>query len=158
MSFSSDPGLLANQLPISNDIPKEWEKFQEFIELWIKRNTSAVNSKEGGLYSLNEILSFKQYYTINNPNVFRNVYRKSFDFVALNGGNIAVGAALSFAHGITGLYQSGLVYAQCTSVTPTYFSVMGQAQVWLDATNVHFTNSSGSILSSAIVVAEYLKN
>jgi hypothetical protein len=157
MSFSSDPGLLANQLPISNDIPKEWEKFQEFMELWIKRNTNAVNSKEGGLYSLSEIFSFKQYYTVNNPNVFRNVYRKSFDFVALHGGNIAVGAALSFPHSITGLKQSGLVYAQCTSVTPTYFSVMGPTLVCLDALNVNFTNSSGVVLSSVIVVAEYLK-
>ena len=163
MSFTSDPGLQANQLPISVDVPKDWDKFQEFIELWIKRNTNAVNTKEGGLYSLSEIFSFKQYFTINNPNVFRNVYRKTFDMVSLNGGNIAIGATVSSAHNITGLKYQTMAYAGCTQLDGSGnlllgFSVMGNNDVWLDPMNVNFKNNSGVILGSVLAVAEYLKN
>lgn len=160
MSGVSDPAMNANQLPISIEFPREEERFYEILSLWQKRVSSAVNSKNGGLHTLIETFSFKQYFTPGDPNVFRNVYRKCFDMVALNGGgSIGAGATVSFAHNITGLLFAGDIKADCTGNTPTkYFSEMGPNSVWLDATNVNFKNDSGSILTSVIVIAEYLKN
>lgn len=158
MTFSSDPALQVNQLPISIEFPKEQERFYEILTLWAKRVTNAVNSKEGGLYTLEELFDFKQFFTAGNPNVFRNNYRKTFDLTGLNGGNIPGGATVSFPHNITGLTQVTMVYAGCTSVTPIYFSVM-YPNVYLDAVNINFTNPLPAIaLSTVIAVAEYLKN
>lgn len=158
MSVSSDQPLLVNQLPISFEIPKDPDRFHDIMSLWIKRVANAVNSKEGGLYSLNELFNSNQYYNINDVNTFRNVYRKTFDLVNLNGGNIGAGSTVAFPHGITGLFQAAIIYAGCTSVTPTYFSVMGQPTVYLDNVNVNFTNPLGVALTAVMVVAEYLKN
>lgn len=159
MSVSSDPALLVNQLPISVEFPRDSEKFLEILSELYKRIANSVNTKEGGLYTLQEFYDFKQYYTLTNTGVFRNNYRKVFDLVSLNGGNIDGGATVSFAHGITGLAFGTMVYAGCTSVTPTYFSVMGQPTIYLDANNINFTNPLGATaLTSVIAVCEYLKN
>jgi hypothetical protein len=159
MSSPTDFTLIANQLPISQEFPKDQDRFLETLTLWEKRVANAVNSKEGGLYSLQEIFSFKQYFTLNNPGVFRNVYRKCFDMVDLNAGPIAGGATVAFPHGIVGLFESGDIKADCTSATPTYFSVMGQPTVYLDAVNVNFTNPlPATALTKVVVIAEYLKN
>lgn len=157
MSFSSDGALLINQLPLSQEFPEDDARFLETLTLWAKQVASAVNSKEGGLFSLQELFNSHQYFTQGNPNVFRNVYRKTFDLVDLNGGNIGAGATVAFPHNITGLLAATIVYAGCTSVTLTYFSVMGQPSVYLDAVNVNFTNPLGVALNSVLVVAEYLK-
>lgn len=159
MSFSSDPALLVNQLPISVEMPKDFEQFREIMSELYKRIANSTNTKEGALYSLQEFSNFKQYYTTTNTGVFRNVYRKVFDLVNLNGGNIGAGATVAFAHGITGLSETALIYAGCTSATPTYFSVMGPTDVWLDAVNINFTNPLGAVaLTKVSAVCEYLKN
>ena len=157
MSFSSDQALLVNQLPIAIDFEKEDKRFDEKLTLWAKDVGNTANTKTGGLYNLVELFNSNQYFTQGNPNVFRNVYRKTFDMVNLNGGNIGAGATVSFPHNISGLSSAALVYAGCTSTTPTYFSVMGQPTVYLSATNVNFTNPLGVALTAVYVVAEYLK-
>ena len=156
-SISNQPSQV-NQLPIAVDVPKDPAQLQEFLTLWLKRTNDAVNSKEGALYSLQEFINFNQYFTQKNPNQFRSVYRKVFDLVNLNGGNIPGNGAVSFPHGITGLFQSTLIYAGCTTTQPHYFSTMGNVNVYLDATNVNFTNPSAAPLTACMVVAEYLKN
>lgn len=160
MSISNDPALVANQLPISIEFPREEERFYEILTLWAKRVTNAVNTKEGGLYTLYEQMNFKQYYKLTDVNTLRNEYRKVFDMVNLNGGNIAPGVTVSFNHNIVGLFQAGLIYAQCTSndANSIYFSVMGSNDVWLDNTLVYFKNNSIYTLKAVILVAEYLKN
>ena len=157
MSFSNDMPLLVNQLPISVDFPKEQEKFLETLSLLYKRIANAVNTKEGGLFSIQELFNSQQYFVSGVPNTFRNVYRKTFDLVNLNGGNIAGGVTVSFPHNITGLKYSTLIYASCTSVIPTFFTVV-YPSVYLDTTNVNFTNPLPAIALNAVyVVAEYLK-
>lgn len=158
MSFSGDIALQVNQLPLTIDIPKDPDEMRQSLLLYLKQMANSLNTKEGALYTLQELYDFKQYYTINNPNVFRNNYRSVFDLVQINGGNISGGATVAFPHNIKGLLYGTMVYAGCTSVTPTYFSVMGATAVWLDATNINFTNPlSGTALSSVIAVCEYLK-
>src|SRR5215467_13270766 len=124
MSISSDQPLLVNQLPISIEFPKEEERFYDVLTLWATRVANAVNSKEGSLYTLQELFDFKQYFTANNSTVFRNDYRKTFDITGLNGGPIAGGATVNFAHNIVGMQQGTLIYATCTTATGVTFTVV----------------------------------
>lgn len=160
MSFTSDNPIQSNQLPISIEFPDtDDENFNEVLSLTYKRIADSSNTKEGALYTLNEVANFRKFFTPANPQRTRNSYRKVFDLVALNGGNIGAGAAVFFPHNITGLKESDLIYASCTSTdaSPRRFSIMG-ITVYLDNTNVYFTNPLGVSLSQAIVVANYLKN
>lgn len=116
-----------------------------------------MNTKEGAYYLPQELANYKQLYTRGNNQKLRNGYRRVFDLIALNGGNIGAGAAVSFPHNISGLAGTLIIYANCTSTVPNYFSVMGYPDVYLDSTNVNFTNPTAQILSQCDVVAEYVK-
>lgn len=157
MGFSSDKSLQSNQLPISVEFPLEPDQLRNTLDISYKRIVSSVNTKEGALYTLDEQANFKKVYDINDTQNFRSGYRKVFDLVDLNGGNIGAGATVAFPHNITGLFNTIIIYASCTSVTPIYFTVV-YPNVYLDAVNVNFTNPLGVALTQAMVVAEYLKN
>ncbi len=85
MTFSSDNSLSTNQLPISLDVNPEEEGFQSILVLYLRRIANAVNTKESGLYLLQENASFEQWFG-SSPNQNRNGYRMTFDLIALNGG------------------------------------------------------------------------
>lgn len=154
MSFSSDQPLLVNQLPLSVDFPKDDQKFLEILTETYKRIANCANSKTGGLYSIQELFNSEQFFTAT-PNQFRNVYRKTFDLVALNGGNIAAGATVAFAHNITGLKYATLIYASCTSAAQFFTVVYPDA--FMDPVNINFTNPSANAVTAAFFIAEYLK-
>lgn len=159
MSFSSDIPLQSNQLPISIEFPSPDDiNFNDILSLTYKRIASSVNTKEGAFYLLNENATFKQYFTRNNPQINRNVYRKTFDLIQLNGGNIGAGATIAFPHGITGLFNCAITYVGCTSTNPYYFSLMNYPTIYLDSVNINFTNPTALILTQADAVCEYLKN
>lgn len=176
MSFTNDPALQANQLPISLEFPRDPERFYEVLTLWQKRVTNSLNTKEGALYVLQELYSFKQYFTPNNPNVFRNVYRYTYDMVALNGGPIAAGATVAVPHNIplptpTSLFNGVNIYGSATNSDtmpngpkrmPLPYSsatVTRDIEIYLDNKNVTLINgATQSILTYATIVAEYLKN
>jgi len=158
LSFSSDNASLVNQLPLSIDFPKDQEKFLQILTDTYKRIANAVNTKEGGLFPLMELFNSEQFFTPQNPQQFRNVYRKVFDVVALNNGPVAGGATVAFPHGISGLKEATFIYASCTSATPQFFTVV-YPDAFLDATNLNFTNPLGSTALNAVYfVAEYVKN
>ena len=158
MSFSSDQPQIFNQLPVSIDLPKDPEQYHEVQELFMKRVSNVVNTKSGGLYSINEYGNSEQY-QVSSTQTTSNVYRKCFNLTDLNGGNIAGGATVAFAHNITGLFAATIIYAGCTSVTPTYFSVMGQPSIYLDAVNINFTNPlPATALTRVFAVCEYTKS
>ena len=91
MTFSSDPALNTNQLPISLDISPEDKDFGNILLLYMRRVANAVNTKESGLFLLQENASFEQWYQIGNPQQNRPSYRLTVDLVFLNGGNIPAG-------------------------------------------------------------------
>lgn len=160
MAFSSDIPLQSNQLPQSIDYPDpDKPEFLDVLTIDRKNISDSMNTKEGAFYLLNEQANFRQLFTQGNPQVNRNSYRKVFDMVNLNGGNIAGGAAVFFPHGITGIFETDLIYASCTTneATPRFFTVVFPS-TYLDSTNVYFTNPLGVALRQAIVVANYLKN
>jgi len=169
MSFNSDPALLVNQLPISIEFPKDDGKLLETLTLIYKRIAQSVNTKEGGLFSLQELFSSQQYFTLGNPQQFRNVYRKVFDMVSLNGGPIAAGATVTAAHSITGIVAPTHIYGGATnSDAPVKFIplpyvsatvVTDQVQIYMTSTNVVLVNGATQTdLTQAYVVCEYLKN
>jgi hypothetical protein len=161
LSFNSDPPLQTNQLSRSIDFPPvDKAEFLEVLTLDRKRIVDSVNTKEGALYLLNENASFKQYFTLDDPQTNRNGYRKTFDMVDLNGGPIAGLATVSQPHGITGLDSTIIIYAGVTSPAAgvfNYFSVM-YPYAYLTPTNVVFVNPIGTVVTKCYLVAEYLKN
>ena len=158
MSFSSDPALQSNQLPISIQYPEPTDpNFVDVLSLDRKRISDSMNTKVGGIYQLQELAAFKQVFTSGNPQVLRNVYRKTFDLVSLNGGVIAPGVMAPQPHGIVSLTNILELYVGCTSATPQFFEVV-YPYIYLDAVNINFTNPAAANLTSAILVAEYTKN
>lgn len=161
MAFSSDIPLQSNQISRSIDYPAtDQPDFIDILTLDRKRIVDALNTKEGALYLLDEIANFKQYFTLGNPQVNRNAYRKTFDMVSLNGGPIGPGGVVNQPHGITGLLETVMIYAGVTSpADPTinFFSVM-YPYAYLTPTNVVFVNPLASIVTRCSLVAEYLKN
>lgn len=164
MSSSSDNSLLANQLPISVDFPEEQKELRESITETYKKTASAVNTKVNGFYLPEETGSFKQYFTPNDSQVNRNVYRKTIDFGALpNAGVTSVAHGITFdtSSTLTQLYAAAtdpvnLLYIPIPYASPT---LANNIEISLDATNVIITTGSNrSAFTTCYVVIEWLKN
>lgn len=84
MTFSSDQSLNTNQLPVSLNVNPEEADFQSILVLYLRRIANAVNTKQSGLYLLQETATFSQIFG-KTPQQNRNTYRTTFDLVALNG-------------------------------------------------------------------------
>lgn len=164
--FSSDQPLVANQLPISVDFPRDKEEFIDTITLLYKRIASSVNTKEGALYLPQELATFQQYFTVDNPQKLRAVYRKTFDMVDLNGGPIPTGATVSFPHNITGIMACTRIYGSATNTSSDFLPLPFASEnttliieIKLTPTNVILINGSAMPpLTHATIVAEYVKN
>lgn len=158
MGFSSDPAGVSNQVERTVQLPDIAEPglFRDRLEDMLQKNANTINSKTGGLYTLNEILSFQQRYTTTDPQKFQSAYRKSFDLVNLNGGNIAGGATVNFPHGISNLGDPVMIYASVRTTTGKRFTVVYN-NVSLDNTNINFTNPDANPAQAVMAVCEYLK-
>lgn len=170
MSFTSDNPLQTNQLPISMEFPEVLDaEFKNTLEDNLKRVSNVVNSKVGGLYTLQEVAAFRQYFKYDAalpggnpvPQQFRSIYRKVFDMVRLNfeataSLTIGAGATVNFPHNISGLAAATWIYASCHNTGGQFFSLVFP-DVWLTSTNVFLTNSSATPLDQAYVIAEYSK-
>lgn len=159
MAFSSDQPSLVNQLVTSVDLPTIDDKklFENRLDDILRNISNVINTKEGALYSLAEFLCFKQIFTTNNPQTYRNTYRICYDMVNLNSGNIAGGATVAFAHNIANIQDSIMIYISCVSTDPEYFTAV-YPDVFLDATNINFINPHASAVSSAIAICEFTKD
>jgi len=91
MTASSNQSLNTNQLPVSLDVNPEDRNFGNILLLYLRRVANAVNTKESGLFLLQETANFEQWYQLANPQQNRNAYRTTVDLVALNGGAIPLG-------------------------------------------------------------------
>jgi hypothetical protein len=167
MTFSSDPALNTNQLPISLDVDPEEKNFQSILLLYLRRVANAVNTKENGLFLLQETASFEQWYQIANPQQNRNGYRTTVDLVNLNGANIPTG--------ITNIVLSSST--QPTNINGYLYPVQGfggaidtsgisyflnDPNVYIEYNNstntIIINNNSGNALTWCVWVMEYLKN
>lgn len=159
MSFSSDDAQITNQLPQTVNLPdmEDRENFTGSIEGLFKDIADTLNGKEGGLNILQEKGTGAQYYNKNNEGALRNVYRKTFDVVNLNGGSVDGGVTIQFPHEITNLCESAGILANCTTVDGLFFTA-SYPDICLDRTSVVFTNPATEALVQCDVVANYLKN
>ena len=155
MSYSSNQPLVSNQLPISIEFPLEQGRLVETITDTYKRTVSAINTKADGLYTLNETASFKQYFS-SQPNFFRSGYRYVYDVVSENGGNIGAGSTVIFPTGIAGMTMLTDIYGTAKTSGNKFFGI-NYPDVYIQGTNVVFTNPEPSILTQAQIVLEYLK-
>jgi hypothetical protein len=178
-SSISDSALSVNQLPISLEFSKDSERFHEALNAYVRRVANVMNTKEGGLYSLAEQYSFSQYYisidpTSNNP-IFKNVYRTTYDMVALNGGSIAAGTTFSTPHNIplptpTSLLNGTRIFGSATNsdlgmngpqrLPLPYASNTANNNIEIYFDNVNVTiivGAAQSALTYCTIVLEYTK-
>jgi hypothetical protein len=160
---------LPTNLPIDFDIPKNETEFKELVAKRERLTASVLNVKENGLYDKVELQSGKQYFSVTPypaPKKKRAVFRKVFDFVELNGGNLVAGTTYTFAHGITPIVLMSDISGSATTTTPDYLplpfvsatTVTDQIEIYADNTNVYMiVGATQSNLIQAYVVLEVIK-
>ncbi len=166
MTFSSDPSLNTNQLPISFDINPDEAKFGENLLLYVRRIANSTNTKGSGLFLLQENASFGQWFT-STPQENRNEYRITMDLVALHGSVIPAGVTTIVLSpttqppAINGYLYPTQGFGGCLdSAGVSYFPSDPNVTItYTDSTNtVTITNNTGNNLTWAVWVQEYLKN
>lgn len=167
MTFSSDLALNTNQLPISLDVNPDDKDFENILLLYLRRVANAVNTKESGLFLLQENANFEQWYQIGNPQQNRNAYRITVDLVMLNGGNIPVGStSLVLSTSTQPMKINGYLYpvqgfgGAVDTAGLSYF--LNDPSIYVrynNSTNtIIIQNNSGNALTWCTWVMEYLKN
>lgn len=172
MTFSSDPALNTNQVPISLDVDPDDKEFGNTLVLYLRRLANAINTKENGLFLLQETAPFKQWYQISNPQQNRNAYRLTIDLVFLND---QINAVTTIPAGTTPLQLT--TTTQPPEITGYMFPVQGFGGAvdtgglsyflndpdlfvrYQASTNtIIIQNNTGNALTWAVWVMEYLKN
>lgn len=167
MTNSSNLSLNTNQLPISLDVNPDEKDFQSILLLYMRRVASAVNTKESGLFFLQETATFEQWYQIGNPQQNRNGYRITVDLVDLNAGNIPTGAtSLVLSSTTQPMNINGYMFpvqgfgGAVDTTGLSYF--LNDPDVYVryqNSTNtIVIQNNSGNALTWMVYVFEYLKN
>ena len=156
MSFSSDNAALQAQLPLSIDVPKEGEEFNEWFNGVYQKIAASVNNKEGGLYVPEEKITSQQYFDVDNPQKNKSVYRMSIDFGALpDTGSKTVAHNISWARE----YRLTRAYGASTNNDSESLPIPNDGILLeINSTSVIITTSSDlSDYEFTTVVIEYLK-
>lgn len=167
MTYSSNIPLDTNQLPISLDVNPKDRDFENILLLYLRRVANAVNTKESGMFLLQETANFEQWYQTGNPQQNRNAYRLTSDLVLLNGANIPTGStSLVLSSSTQPMSVTGYLYpvqgfgGALDTNGISYF--LNDPSIYIrynSSTNtIIITNNSGNALTWCIWVAEYLKN
>lgn len=167
MTFSSNQSLNTNQLPISLDVNPQEQNFENILLLYLRRIANSVNTKESGLFLLQENASFEQWYQLGNPQQNRNGYRITADLVSLNGGNIPTGSTSIVLSSTTQpMMINGYLYpvqgfgGAVDTGGLSYFLNDPSIYVRYQASTntIVIQNNSGNALTWCVWVMEYLKN
>lgn len=167
MTISSNQPLNTNQLPVSLDVNPEDRDFENILLLYLRRVANAVNTKESGLFLLQENANFEQWYQTGNPQQNRNGYRITADLVMLNAGNIPTGttnivlSASTQPMSIMGYLYPVQGFGGALDTTGiSYF--LNDPDIYVryqNSTNtIIIQNNSGNALTWCVWVMEYLKN
>lgn len=166
MTFSSNQSLNTNQLPISLDVDSQDREFQSILLLYLRRVANAVNTKESGLFLLQENANFEQWFGAT-PQENRSAYRITFDLVALNAGNIGAGTTnIILSTSTQPPLINGYLYpvqgfggAVDTSGLSYFLNDPDVYIRYQNSTNtIIIQNNSGNDLTWCVYVFEYLKN
>jgi hypothetical protein len=167
MTISSNQSLNTNQLPISLDVNPDDKEFDNILLLYLRRVANSVNTKESGLFLLQETGTFEQWYQIGNPQQNRNGYRITADLVSLNGGNIPTGStSLVLSSTTQPMAIFGYMYpvqgfgGAIDTSGLSYFLNDPSIYVRYNASTntIVIQNNSGNALTWLVWVQEYLKN
>lgn len=141
----------------STYFPDDFEEFRVTFLALYRDIALNVNTREVGIYDLQEFLTGENWFTTGNPQVKRKTFRKVFEFSDAN---------LNFAHGITGIVLCTHIYGAATNgvlffpipyVSAT--AIANQIQIDVSATNVIITKGGGApAITNGVVILEYLKN
>lgn len=169
MTYSSDNALNTNQLPISLDVNPGDKEFENILLLYLRRVANAVNTKESGLFLLQENANFEQWFKTGNPQQNRSAYRLTIDLVALNLGNIPSGimpTSLVLSTSTQPVKINGYLYpvqgfgGAIDELGTSYF--LNDPDVYVrynNSTNtITIQNNTGNALTWCVYVLEYLKN
>ena len=158
MNTAQTPYLVTSK-DFPTSIPEELE--QVLSKSWVDC-AQAVNTRTIGIFNTTSQVNGDKYYNTANPLQLRQAYRKTFPF-----GAIAAGAALTFAHSITGIVEIVHLYGTCITdasvlLTAKYepipfvstANINQQVSLWMNDTNIVITNGAGNnnILSGTIIV------
>ncbi len=166
MTFSSDPSLNTNQLPISLDVKPDEPEYQSILLLYLRRIANAVNTKESGLFLLQETANFEQWFG-STPQQNRNAYRLTVDLVALNAGNIPNGTTtLTLTTATQPTAPIGYLYpvsgfgGALDTAGNSYFPSDPNVTISYKSSTKTFTiiNNTGNALTWCVFVLQYLKN
>lgn len=171
MTTSNSFGPINSQtafLPVEFQLPKEDKDIRELISKRERLTASIVNVKEIGIYDLSETLTAQQWFstqtqTGGNIRKERFTYRKVFDMVALNSGNIGA-VTVAFAHNIPQLVIPTRIFGTATAIGPFYIPLPytsntgNDIEIWFDQTNVNLINNYGANLQQCYITIEYLKS
>lgn len=136
--------------------------FFDQITRYCRDSAKKVNQKENGYFPLEiEILNNQNFFTADNPRMYRSVFRKVFAF-----GAIAAGAVLNIAHGIDTITLITHFYGSIVSAVPDdrplpYTDTAlatNQVSLLRNGINIVITNgATAPAITSGIVIIEYLK-
>jgi hypothetical protein len=172
MTFSPSNSQTA-YLPPEQDFPEDSKQFREILAQRERLTATVVNIKENAQYEKRELLTGKQYFSQQVGGAIKTsyVYRITCDLVALNGGPIGAGVTainlsattqpplIVFANSLTPVCG----YGACTNATRFIFinspTVFFETNIMTPASQIiYITNNSGSDLTQAWWVFEYVKN
>jgi hypothetical protein len=154
--------LLSNQLS-DFDLPQNYSEFSEVFNREHKKVIDVVNTKEGGVYSLQEQSTFQKYYNENDPQSTRNVYRKVFSFGRLpNSGTkrLAHDISVDTNFRLTRLYgaSSDLTNLKFISIPFSSSTLNENVSLEIDQEDVIITTGSDrSSFTETSIVMEYTK-
>ena len=170
---SSIPGNSNNFLPESYIFPEDnFEEYDVKLRQYLNNMANAVNTKDSGLYTDEEVITGQQflplYSTDTSSNVnYRNVFRKVIDFGALPDSSTK-----TVAHGISTTEDFSIVRLYATATDPgastlqtaipiPYVNVADPAdgvQLSMGATNMSITTTTGNytVYTRCFVVVEYI--
>lgn len=180
MTFSSDQSLNTNQLPISLDVDPDDDHFGETLVLYLRRIANSVNTKESGLFLLQENASFEQWFQTTDPTSNASIqnrsgYRLTTDLVALN---LLINASPTIPNGTTNnlvlpasptpgiparpigyLYPVQGFGGALDTMGESYFPSDPNITISYNSSTFTFTiiNNTGNALTQLYWVMEYLK-
>jgi hypothetical protein len=182
MSYNNTFGpanSVVNFLAEEFQLPEEGEDFEEFYTQRERDTASAINVREIGRYSLQEIVTGQTWFGSNSAtqsNLPRFVFRKVLKWVDAtnaNSTNLPNNTTGSMAHGIT-LTSTGFftnIYAESKNPSATSgqqkYIIIGFASptagesiaIWCDDTKVYIkTGNNRSAWTQTNIILEYIKN
>lgn len=148
------------------------EEYDITLRQYLNNIATAVNAKESGLYTDEEVLTGQKFYPVYSTDresnfFYRDVYRKVIDFGALPNNttkNVAHGISTTKDYSMVHMYGSATktnaVFQEAIPIPFVNVPVPAQGvELKMDATNIKITTKLGNfnLYNRCFIVVEYIK-